>query len=310
MGYRRRRFYDEAPVHVYQRTIGGFNIFYDLEDYLVFYTVFATSSRKHNVRILEQSIMIDHIHNLIEAASLDELSRFVCHYTSVFVKEYNRSIGRDGALFEKAFGSAPKQTAKKIRSCIAYIGNNPVEKLLCRFVEDYRWNFLAYAECAHPYSKPLIASKASSALRRAVKEVRLSCELNRYLNYAQLSRLFKKLSEEERQQLTDVIISEYCPFDFKRLSGFFDSYASMLVAINANTGSEYEVKEKYYLHSDREYHGIIKYMRELNKNGHVRDVIMLPVDKKVELYRSLRFHTDANPLQIKKFLHLPLDVQW
>ena len=77
MGYRRRRFYDEAPVHVYQRTIDGFNIFYDLEDYLVFYTVFAVSSRKHKVNVLGQSIMIDHLHNFIEAESLDELSRFV-----------------------------------------------------------------------------------------------------------------------------------------------------------------------------------------------------------------------------------------
>ena len=307
MGYRRRRFYDEAPVHVYQRTIDGFNIFYDLEDYLVFYTVFAVSSRKHKVNVLGQSIMIDHLHNFIEAESLDELSRFVCHYTSVFVKEYNRSICRKGALFEKAFGSAPKQTAKKIRSCIAYIANNPVEKLLCRSAEEYRWNYLAYVRCSHPYSKPFISSKASAALRRSVKEVKFSCELNLYLNYAQLRRMFKRLSEEEQRQLTDIIISEYCPFDFKRLASFFDSYESMLVAINANTGSEYEVKEKYYPHSDKEYREIIKYLKKSRKMDKVRDVIMLPMDKKIKLYNSLRFYTNANPLQIKKFLHLKVE---
>ena len=310
MAYRRRRFYTGAPVHVYQRTIDGFNIFYDLEDYLVFYTIFATSSRKYNVTVLEQSIMIDHLHSLIDAASLDELSRFVCYYTSVYVKAYNRSVGREGALFEKAFGSAPKQTVKKIKSCIAYIANNPVEKLLCKSVEDYRWNYLAFAKSSYPYSRPLDISMASASLRRAVKEVKSACRLNRYLNYTQLRRMFRNLSEEESMQLTDIIITCYCPFDFNYLASFFEDFDSMLIAVNANTGSEYDMSEKFYQHSDREYQEIIVYLKEKKKMKRIKDVIVLPVEKKMELYKELRFYTNADPQQIKKFLHLKVDVRW
>ena len=37
---RRRRFTEGAAHHIYQRTVGGFNLFYDIEDYLVYFTIF------------------------------------------------------------------------------------------------------------------------------------------------------------------------------------------------------------------------------------------------------------------------------
>ena len=59
-------------------------------------------------------------------------------FTSWFVREYNSFSGRTGKLFKKNYGSAPKSDSKKIRSCINYIGNNPVEKSLCERAQDYR----------------------------------------------------------------------------------------------------------------------------------------------------------------------------
>ena len=131
-------------MHVYQRAVKGFNIFYDLEDYLVFYTIFATVARQYNVTLMELCIMIDHIHVLMSSMSLDEISRFVMHYTSMFVREYNSEVGRKGPLFHKSFGSAPKRGSKTIRTTIVYIGNNPVEKNLCTSPELYFWNFLEF----------------------------------------------------------------------------------------------------------------------------------------------------------------------
>ena len=125
---RRRRFLDGECNHIYQRTLNGFNIFYDQEDYLVFYMILSTSARKFRVRILELCLMVDHIHILLESDSCQEMSGFVRYYSSVFVREYNDSIGRNGQMMYKSFGSAPKKGDKKTRSAIVYIGNNPVEK--------------------------------------------------------------------------------------------------------------------------------------------------------------------------------------
>ena len=87
MKYKKRRFVPGECMHVYQRAVKGFNIFYDLEDYLVFYTIFATVARQYNVTLMELCIMIDHIHVLMSSRSLNEISRFVMHYTSMFVRD-------------------------------------------------------------------------------------------------------------------------------------------------------------------------------------------------------------------------------
>ena len=110
---RRRRFVDGECNHIYQRTVNGFNIFYDLEDYLVFYMILSTSARKFNVRILKICLMVDHIHILLEAESCKEMADFVRYYSSVFVREFNDSIGREGQLMYKSFGSAPKKAARR-----------------------------------------------------------------------------------------------------------------------------------------------------------------------------------------------------
>ena len=126
----------------------------------------------------------------------------------------------------------------------------------------------------------------------------------------QLRRMFRNLSEEESMQLTDIIITCYCPFDFNYLASFFEDFDSMLIAVNANTGSEYDMSEKFYQHSDREYQEIIVYLKEKKKMKRIKDVIVLPVEKKMELYKELRFYTNADSQQIKKFLHLKVDVRW
>ena len=49
---RRRRFLEDEVHHIYQRTINRFNIFYDLEDYLVYYTIISIAVRQYGVIVL------------------------------------------------------------------------------------------------------------------------------------------------------------------------------------------------------------------------------------------------------------------
>lgn len=128
----KRRFLRGEYNHVYQRTVSGNNIFYDTEDYLVYYTIFSVLSKRYGVVSLGLCLMIDHIHSLIYASSREVLSRFVSHVTLQFVKEYNSTYGRSGPLFDR-FGSAPKKGMKLLRTAISYLYNNPVEKMLCRY---------------------------------------------------------------------------------------------------------------------------------------------------------------------------------
>ena len=139
-----RKFSADGVMHIYQRTRSGFNLFYSLEDFLVFYTIVSVQAQKFNILLWEMCLMIDHIHLLASCGKLNQLSEFISSYTSLFVREFNLHIGRSGPLFEGPYGSACKIDMKKIRSTIIFIFNNAVEKKLCESAQEYRWNFLRY----------------------------------------------------------------------------------------------------------------------------------------------------------------------
>ena len=301
---RRRRFLEDEVHHIYQRTIRRFNIFYDLEDYLVYYTIFAIAARQYNVIVLGLCLMFDHIHMLIKTEAKVTMSEFVRQVTSMFAREQNNEVGRKGSLFQARFGSAPKRGMKLLRSAIAYLFNNPVEKRLCDRAEEFQWNFLAYAVSSHPFSEPLIISQASLSLKRAIKEVDFAESQDRHLRYCQLKRMLSSLGEKERQQLTDHIISKYNPFDYDEIIKCYGSYKDMLTAINSNTGSEYDIKEERYRFSDMEYVRMIDILHDAAGLKDIRKVTGLAIDEKMRLFELLRKHLSCGNLPIAKFLHI------
>ena len=305
---KKRKFVKGELNHTYQRTISGFNIFYELEDYLVYYTIFSMMAVKYDIVVYGLCLMIDHIHSLCSSSDKDTFSRFMSNVANLFVREYNREHSRSGPLFERAFGSALKIGLKLIRTAIAYLYNNPVERYLCKYAQEYRWNFLAYALSPNPFSEPLVIRNASAPLARAVKEVNASHKRGRHLTYAQIRRLYSTLDNREQSQLTDYIIVRYSVVRYDLLSTkCYDGFQNMLTAINSNAGSEYDLDELKYGRSDSEYRELYKYVHSCGYAS-AGDVIMLDVDKKLSLYDEMRRYTTASHYQICKFLHLSVSV--
>ena len=302
MKYRKRKFFSGECIHIYQRTVSGFNIFYDREDFIVFFTIFSVISRLYDVCVLELCLMIDHIHLLLSADSLEQVSSFVRHYSSQYALEYNHSLGRHGPLFHKSFGSAPKKGAKKIRSTIVYIGNNPVEKKLCRNAPEYRWNFLAYISETNPFSEAVPMNLCRNKLRKAMKEVRSSRNMNQNLTYAQLERMFDHLDNNEKDFLTDYIIRQYWPFDTKVLLSFYECCEDMFHAMKSTSGADHDIREMYHPEPDSIYRDMIRVVRNECQIMPVRKVTVLPSEMKLELARILRQKTSASMRQIEKFL--------
>lgn len=301
---RRRRFLEDEVHHIYQRTVKRFNIFYDLEDYLVYYTIFSIASRQYDMIVLGLCLMFDHIHMLIKPEAKITMSEFVRQVTSMFAREQNNEAGRKGSLFQARFGSAPKRGMKLLRTAIAYLFNNPVEKRLCDRAEEYRWSFLAYAISTNPFSDPLIIRHTSRTLKSAIREVDFAESQDRHLRYCQLKRMLRTLDEKERQQLVDHIISIYNPFDYDEIIKCYGSYEDMLIAINSNTGSEYDIKEDRYRFSDIEYIRMGKILHDMGGLEDLRKVTGLEIDEKMRLFEMLRKHLTCGNLPIAKFLHI------
>lgn len=301
---KKRRFYQGVTNHVYQRTIDGMHLFYNIEDCLVFYTIFSVCAKSTEIQISELCLMHNHVHFLAKTETVQILSDFVDHYTSWFVHEYNTFVGRKGKLFKKNFGSAPKWEEKKLRSSIIYIGNNPVEKHFCKRADQYRWNFLAYRNCTDPFSEKLDKKRASRKLNRVLKEVEAMVKLNLPLKYTQLIRMTRDLTDRESEQFIDYTICAYSPFDYEELSSHFKSFESMIEAMDSTTGDDFDIKEPRDSFSIDAFNQMIRYMQKSMKRHDIRKITTLPMEKKMEIYHELHAHTSASLNQICNFLHI------
>ncbi|MBR5100169.1 MAG: transposase [Bacteroidales bacterium] len=304
---RSRVFKVGALHHIYQRTINGYLIFYSVRDFLVFFTLFCTVARKYDIKVLGICLMYDHIHVLVVAGSKAAMSAFVCEYTCRFSRQRNRRYNREGDFFRHRYGSAPKVDEKKARTAIAYLYNNPVEKKLCRFAEEFQWDFLAYAKSDHPFSHPLRLNCASKPLRRAIAEVRQLRDADSPLRYEFIDRIIKNLSSEEILQLTDYIVVQYNCIDYSDLSSYYEDFQSLLTAVHSNTGSEYQIKEIVLPGSDAIYKRMMTTIRKMTGCRDMREVLSLSDSEKQRLAWILAAETGATPRQISKMLQMPLN---
>lgn len=304
----KRIYTNNVPLHIYQRSKDLGVIFYRLEDYLIFFTVFCITAKKLGVKVLSLCLMRNHIHVLAGFDDQNTSALFVKEYSWIFAKEYNKWKKQKGQLFCHRFGRAPKRGAKQIMTCIAYIANNPVLKRQVNKVEEYIWGFIAYAKSIHPFSDKLIIRKSSYCLRKSVAMVKYLIKENKPLNYLILKQLFEHLTKTEIRQLTDYIISSYNVIDYRATTSFYGTYEKMLIAINSNSGSEYDIKEEWNTQSDSVYDTMIDITEKMGYGGASgSDFTALSKKEIKHLVKQFYYKAGASNYQISKFLHIPIE---
>lgn len=295
--------------HCYQRTVDGMLLFYNVSDYLVYFTIYSVNARRYGIRVLSMTLMPDHVHESLMVMRSSSLSKFKRKVNSEFARVHNEVCHWHGALFEETFGNAAKSNGKAERTNLIYVGNNPVERHLCSFAEEYRWGFLPYSQTPNPFSEPIVVRKARWPLRKAIKEVKLTFNLGRPMTYRQLQRMFGQLEDNEKNQLTDFIISTYNFIDYKAAIRRFGSYDKMITAMHSTTGSEYDIAESFVGKSDKYYANMISIVKRETGVKDIHEILGWDDDKKWELYLMLRSKTMATGKQIAKFLRMPLKTR-
>lgn len=291
--------------HVYQNTVNGYLLFYTPSDRIVFFTILSVLSARYGIKIIAVSLMPDHYHLLVEAPGRYVLINFIRTLDSVYAKAFNRTVGRQGRLFNKEFGCAPKRTPKEIISCINYILNNPLVKFLDDKVETSRWNYLAYALSKNPFSRPLDLEDCSVNLMSAIKGVKTLLKRDRWLSYDILGRMMSKLGEEEQSMLEDFIVSSYYRIDYARASELYGKMDKMITAANYNSGSEYDVGELHEVKDDRPYEAMGQFITGSLGFKCIKTVLSLEPDKKADIATQIRIGICPSVRQIEKFLQLP-----
>ena len=281
-----------------------FIIFYSMEDRLVYYTIFSVMARNYKITVLALALMFDHVHYLIKATGRKVYAKFIGTTTSTFVKAFNRDSGRKGPLFWKAYGNAPKRRDKDVRTCIAYNYNNSVEKKLFARAEQDRWNLLAYIDNPYPFSEPIDKKKASKKLLLSMDAAARYHKRNEYLDYPVVRKLFDGLDEVEHEQLLDYIISLYLPLDRDKLLEYYKSYEDMIIAINANTGSEYDIDEFFDPESHQDFARMLEITRNSSFAADPRSIILAPLAQKRQIAETLMRMTGGSLNHAKRFLHI------
>ena len=300
----KRKLPSDTFEHIYIRSINQFVIFYSMEDRLVYYTVFAVMVKRYRITVLALALMFDHIHHLIKTISRELYGKFIGVTTSTFAMAYNRDSGRKGPLFHKAYGNSAKRRDKDVRNCIAYNYNNSVEKLLFNRAEQDRWNLLAYINNPHPFSKEICRKTASKKLLKSMDAVILFHGRNKYLDYPVVRKLFDGLGLEEREQLLDFIISLYLPIDKECLLGFYKSYDAMVLAINSNTGKEYDMNEIFDPESHQDFVRMLELTQRSSFAADPRSIILAPEEQKRKIAKTFMERAGASLNHAKRFLHL------
>ena len=232
-----------AGYHIYQRSIDKSLIFRNSYDAIVLLSILSVKAKKFGIKIYALCFMMNHIHIFVKSRHIDIISSFVQEYSSTFSIIYNKEYERSGSLFSKSYGRAFKYTDKYVRNCISYICNNPVEAKMCRNLEEYVWNFIAFYKSRYPFSKPLVLAKSRNCLRKTVKQVKDIYTSDNYLTYPLLKSLFSSVNKEEALQLKDFIINTYNPLDYEAIVSLFGNIDQAVLAMNSYTGSEHDIKE-------------------------------------------------------------------
>ena len=296
-----RVYKDGAFHHIYQNSVNGYLVFYSIRDILVFFTTVSVYARRHEIKVLDISIMLDHVHQLVKAHSKQSFFDFVMDYTRTFTKSRN-----EGPIFNTPFGFAAKTGDKKVKTAIAYLFNNQVEKKLCRSAEESLWNFLAYYHDDHPFSEKIIRKHASRPLRRALLEIDRVHGKGLPLNYPILDRITRHLKLAEIRQLTDYIITKYNCIDYDTLISFYGNFDNMLLAIHSNTGSEHDIDEIYCPGSDKVYLKLIEKAASWLGYETLKDLLSASLEARVAAQYKLVCRGWATKEQARKFLRIPV----
>lgn len=298
----KRTYRKGLPHHIYSRGLDGNIIFYTIADCVFYTTLYSCFARKYRIRTLSFSLMPNHTHSLQCASSSDTLRLFNQELLSRFTTGYNGRHNRKGPVFQKPFGIAPKIVGKQIRSCISYINNNASVGGLAKSITGYRWNLVAYLNDEHPFSAKTDMAKASIRLRRALKLVDYYRSRDIPLGYDAQKMVFSNLDKTEKSLVLDYVLSRYGVLDEKCFVDYFGSFSRAMMAMEANSGSEYDIPEDW---EDYSIYPVLS--RIARKKGVCLDGVNFDLMDTEEIKRladAMLSQSRATTRQVEKYLHL------
>jgi putative transposase len=128
------------PHHIIQRGNNRQAIFASAADYQALLDLLDASARKFGVAIHAYVLMANHFHLLATPQSTDALSQMMQAVGRRYVRYFNDTQNRSGALWEGRYRSTVIQAERYLLPCMAYMDLNPVRAGVVAQARDYPWS--------------------------------------------------------------------------------------------------------------------------------------------------------------------------
>jgi putative transposase len=173
----------ESATGIYHVIIRGNNkhpLFHTEDDFESFTTLLKSAQNGHEMSIHHYCLMNNHVHLLVRAPILEELSRYMHYLQRAYYHYYRKKYTHWGHLFQGRFRSLVIEDEGYLLECGRYIERNPVRAKIVK--NPGEWPYCSYEFYAGV--KPmdwLTASAAYLALsenqedRQRIYRERVSC---------------------------------------------------------------------------------------------------------------------------------------
>ncbi len=128
-----------APHHITQRGNRRQQTFFTDADYRAYLVLAAEEFAAHGVEVWAYCLMPNHIHLIAAPARQEALAQAVGATHLRYTRQVNLRERWKGYLWQGRFASFPMDE-EYLRSCIRYVGLNPVRARLCERAIDWPWS--------------------------------------------------------------------------------------------------------------------------------------------------------------------------
>lgn len=113
-------------------------------DYERMLTVISEYSRRFQVDLHAYVLMGNHFHLIVTPATASGLSLFMQAIGRNYVRYFNLTHGRSGALWQGRYKGTVVDSERYLFACMAYVELNPVRAGLASHPGDYAWSSYAH----------------------------------------------------------------------------------------------------------------------------------------------------------------------
>lgn len=115
-------------------------LFHFNNDYKYFLQLTSEHSKNHGIRIFHYCLMPNHVHMLIQAPDIRELSYFSHFVKRRYAYYHSKTTKHQGASFERMYKSIPVEKDSYLLECARYIERNPVRANLADHPSRYDYS--------------------------------------------------------------------------------------------------------------------------------------------------------------------------